>query len=69
MSTEAQTEVTLDLTDEGYWTSGVWINLILALNLWGEPRTYGADFEILFQAGAWFQRIQSPWRQVAFHRQ
>jgi iron complex outermembrane receptor protein len=39
-----------NLTDEGYWTSGVNIlpTLGLAFNLWGEPRTYGADFEILF---------------------
>ena len=37
-----------NLADEGYWTSGVWINPLFAFNLWGEPRTYGADFEILF---------------------
>ncbi len=37
-----------NLTDEGYWTSGVWISPLFAFNLWGEPRTYGADFEILF---------------------
>lgn len=37
-----------NLTDEGYWTSGVWISPVFAFNLWGEPRTYGADFEILF---------------------
>jgi iron complex outermembrane receptor protein len=39
-----------NLADEGYWTSGVNIlnTLGLAFNLWGEPRTYGVDFEVLF---------------------
>jgi iron complex outermembrane recepter protein len=39
-----------NLTNEGYWTSGVNVlnTLGLAFNLWGEPRTFGADFEILF---------------------
>lgn len=39
-----------NLTDEGYWTSGVNVlnSLGLAFNLWGEPRTMGVDFEVLF---------------------
>ena len=39
-----------NLADEGYWTSGVNIlgSFGFAFNLWGVPRTYGADFEILF---------------------
>ncbi len=37
-----------NLADEGYWTSGVWISPLFAFNLWGEPRTYGVDFEVLF---------------------
>lgn len=39
-----------NLGDEGYWTSGVDLlgSFGYAFNLWGEPRTYGADLEILF---------------------
>ena len=39
-----------NLTDEGYWMSGVDVvdSFGFAFNLWGEPRTYGADLEIIF---------------------
>jgi len=39
-----------NLTDEGYWTSGVDVlsSFGFAFNLWGDPRTYGVDAEIRF---------------------
>jgi iron complex outermembrane receptor protein len=39
-----------NLADEGYWTSGVNVlsSFGFAFNLWGVPRTYGADIEVLF---------------------
>ena len=39
-----------NLADEGYWTSGVNVlnSFGFAFNLWGLPRTYGLDVEVLF---------------------